>query len=167
MASRMTLARRLLLATLLTLPGALPAQAAQEPYGGTLWGWRFTQDIERGRPVCRAISSPPSTQGFIIQRLGNGNFFLSVVAAGVPRGNYEGGHLGSGDYGTMVNIRSDGSRIYIPADDHDMAQIGRTGRFEWGAGPVRGRTIRGNVSGMGFNHVIQRLRECTRANGGR
>ncbi|NKC31277.1 hypothetical protein [Falsiroseomonas selenitidurans] len=164
---RMIPPRRLVLAALLTLAGALPAGAAQEPYGGTVWGWRFTQDIERGRVICRAISSAPSTPGFIIQRLGNGNFFLSLLANGVPRGNYEEGHLGSGDFATMVNIRSDGSRIYIPADDHDMAQIGRTGRFEWGAGPVRGRTIRGQVNGMGFNDVVRRLRECTRANGGR
>ena len=48
-----------------------------------------------------------------------------------------------------------------------MGQIGRTGQFEWGAGPVRARIIRGTAMGMGFNDVAQRLRECTRANGGR
>lgn len=164
---RMTRPRHLLAVALLTLAATLPARAAQEPYGETLWGWRFTQDVVRGTTVCRAISSNPSTPGFIIQRLGNGNFFLSLVAPGVPRGNYEEGHLGSDNFNTMVNIRSDGSRIYIPADDHAMAQIGRTGQFEWGAGPVRGRTIRGTARGMAFNDVVRRLRECTRANGGR
>jgi hypothetical protein len=163
----MTRPRHLLAAALVTLACALPAQAAQEPYGETVWGWRFTQDVVRGTTICRAISSHPSTTGFIIQRLGNGNFFLSLLAPTVPRGNYEEGHLGSGNFATKVNIRSDGSRIYIPADDSDMAQIARTGQFEWGAGPVRGRTIRGTASGMGFIHVVERLRACTRANGGR
>jgi hypothetical protein len=164
---RMMCPRHLLAAALLALASALPARAAQEPYGETLWGWRFTQEAVRGTVVCRAISSTPSTTGFIIQRTGNGNFFLSLPAPGVPRGNYEEGHLGSDNFATKVNIRSDGARIYIPVDDHEMGQIGRTGRFEWGAGPVRGRTIRGTAMGMGFNHVAQRLRECTRANGGR
>jgi hypothetical protein len=149
------------------ISGALPALAAQKPCGETIWGWRFTQDVVRGTTIYRAISSSPSTMGFIIRRLGNGNFFLSLVAPGVPRGNYEEGHLGSGNYSTKVNIRSVGSRIYIPTDDHDMAQIGRTGRFEWGAGPVRGQIIRGTAMGMGINDVVRRLRECTRANGGR
>ena len=167
MASRMIRPRHLLAAALLALAGAAPAQAAPEPFGQTFWGWRFTQDIVRGQVICRAISSSPSTTGFIIQRLGNGNVYLSLPAPGVPRGTYEEGHLGSGNFATKVNIRSDGSRIYIPADDHDMAQIGRTGRFEWGVGPVQGRTSRGTATGMAFDGVVQRLRDCTRANGGR
>lgn len=167
MVSLMTLCRRLLPATLLILAGALPARAAQEPFGEQWWGWRFTQEFANGQLICRGIASSPSPQGFLIQRLGNGKFYLSLVVSDVPTGNYEEGFLGSGNFSTKVNIRSDGKRIYIPADDHDMAQIGKTGQFTWGVGPVRGRTIRGTATGLAWNDVAKRLRECTRANGGR
>lgn len=143
---------------------SLPASAAQEPYGQTIQGWRFTQDIVNGMALCRAFSPGP-TEGVIIQRRGDGSYVLSVPARNVPRGNYEGAGLEMGREAEMTNARADGNRVYLDADQRSMALIVRHGGFRWAVN--NRRQIGDVVFTTALGPAIARLGECTQANGGR
>jgi len=63
----------------------------------------------------------------------------------------------------MTNARSDGSRVYIDADDHDMRRVVRAGGFSWAAA----RRHQGHVVfNTAVGPTVGRLRDCTNANGG-
>lgn len=156
--------RRLPLMAAFPLAMSLPAAAEQEPYGQTMTGWRFTQDIVNGRAVCRAYSPDP-TAGVIIQRRGDGQFFMSVPVRNVPQGRYEEASFEVGRTAEPVNATADGNRVYLAVDDHLIALAVPAGGFRWA---VNGRRQVGTVQfNMAFGPAIDRLRQCTRANGGR
>jgi len=156
--------RRLVLVAAGLAAVAVPAQAAQEPYGQTIQGWRFTQDIENGRPVCRAFSPGP-TRNVIIQRLGSGTFVMSVPASNVRAGQHEEASFEVGRSAEPVNARADGNRVYLPVDDPTMGLVIQAGRFRWA---VNGRRQMGDVAfNPSLGAAVNRLRQCTRANGGR
>ena len=65
-----------------------PVFAQEEPWGGNVPGWKFTQTAESGGVAnCRATQGPN-----IISRRNNGRTYVSVPApAGLPKGWYREG----------------------------------------------------------------------------
>ena len=156
--------QRLRLAVALLLIFSFPVAAGQEPYRENIMGWRFTQDIVNRMALCRAFSPAPAS-GVIIWRRGDGQYTISVPAPNVPRGMYEEASFEVGREAEPVNARADGNRVYIPVDDDMMGRVQRAGGFRWA---VNRRRQVGHVQfNIALGPVVTRLRECTRANGGR
>lgn len=140
------------------------AHAGQEPFGPEVEGWRFTQAFEKSRIVCRAFALGGPVN--IIGRLGNGEFYVSVPST-VPKGKYDESTIEIGKETEMVNARSDGDRYVMPVDEDQVGRIVKARGYGWYT-EVKRRPAQGSVA---FNDkvatAITRLRECTKANGGR
>lgn len=131
--------------------------AGEEPFGQNIGSWQFTQAPDRTKVFCRAKSG-----SYVVGRYGNGQYRLSVNEKGL-KGSFEGANLGIGTQNSPVTASSDGSRVYIPVDETEMAQIIRAGGFSWRAWNRQGTVRYDNALGP----AVARLKECTRANGGR
>lgn len=142
------------------------ASAQQEPFGENIGGWTFTQGPGPNRVTCRAFSPGPGT-GNIIGRTGNGGFYVSVSSQGIPKGKYEGSDIAIAGQHEPVNSHSDGSRYVTPVDDDQIGRMIKARGYAWRA--MVGRQAYSGV--VMFDNMIgpavTRLRECTKANGGR
>ena len=142
---------------------AQPASNQQEPFGQNFDGWKFSQAPDKTGVICRAFAG----NGFNIGRLGDGKVYVSVPQGRVPNGKYEESHFGVGNSGEPVTATAGNGRLVFPIDDHLLGNVIRARGYEW-AVMVDGQRVTGNV---GFNgsvgKAVARLRECTRANGGR
>lgn len=156
---------RLLLLAAGLLGLADTAQAQQEPFGQDIDGWKFTQAPHPSRVICRAFSEGRGQN--IIGRTGDGRFYVSVPAQGIPRGRYPESTISIGGRSEPIDADSDGARFVLHVDDDQIGRIIRARGYQWRGGP-RGAYLSGTVA---FNNsvgaAIGRLRECSRANGGR
>ncbi|MGE3646347.1 MAG: hypothetical protein AB7F96_21080 [Beijerinckiaceae bacterium] len=142
------------------------AHAQQEPFGQNIGVWKFTQAPDKAKVVCRAFSPGPFGVN-IIGRTGAGKFYVSVPAQGIPKGMYEGADLAIGGQHEPLTATSDGSRFVLPVDDQQIARIIRARGYQWAA-MVRGQRRSGAAAfDSSVGAAVKRLRECTKANGGR
>lgn len=145
---------------------AAPANAQQEPFGQEMDGWKFTQAPHPTKAICRAFS-PGSGGVNIIGRLGNGKFYVSVPANGIPKGKYPDSTLTVAGSAEPVDAESDGSRFALQVDDGLLALIIKARGYQWQVSD-RGRMVSGSATFNGsIGKAVARLRECTKANGGR
>lgn len=147
---------------LAALSGA--AHAQQEPFGPEVAGWKFTQAPHQTKAICRAFSEGKGVN--IIGRTGDGAFYVSVPSI-VPKGKYDESSIEIGGETEMVNAHSDGARYVMPVDDDQIGRIVKARGYGWYT-EVNRRPAQGSVRFPDtIATAIKRLRECTKANGGR
>ncbi len=142
---------------------AQPASNQQEPFGQDFDGWKFSQAPDKTGIICRAFAG----NGFIIGRLGDGKVYVSVPQGRVPNGKYAESHIGVGNSGEPVDATAGNGRLVFHIDEGLLSNVVRARGYEW-AVMSGGQRVSGNV---GFNgsvgKAVARLKECSRANGGR
>lgn len=148
-------------AVFLTLT-ASAALAEEEPWGGNVPGWRFTQAGESGDGVnCRAIQGQ-----YLIARRSNGRTYVSVPApAGLPKGWYRDGRASIvlGSTSEPVDAEVTG-RLLLHIDEGLYPALIRARGYQWRVSGPQG-LVTGSVSFSGdVAKAIAELRACVRAN---
>lgn len=149
-------------AALLLMLTASTAFAQEEPWGGNVPGWRFTQSGESGGGVnCRAVQGTN-----LIARRSNGRTYVSVPApAGLPKGWYREGRASivMGSTSEPVDAERTG-RLLLHIDDGLYPALIRARGFQWRVSGPKG-IVTGSVSFSGdVAKAIAELRACVRAN---
>lgn len=138
------------------------AAAQEEPWGGNVPGWRFTQTAEAGDAVnCRAVQGQN-----LISRSNKGRNYLSVPApAGLPKGWYKEGRASIviGATAEPVDAEITG-RLVLYIDDGLYPELVRARGYQWRlAGPAG--IVTGSVSFSGdLAKVVAEVRACAKAN---
>ena len=141
---------------------ASPAFAQEEPWGGNVPGWKFTQTGESANLVnCRAMQGSN-----LISRRTNGRSYLSVpVPAGLPKGWYKEGRASIiiGGNAEPVDAEVTG-RLLFHIDDSHYAPLAKAGAYQWRVSGPRG-ILSGSVSLSGdVAKVLAEVRKCASAN---
>lgn len=139
-----------------------PAFAQEEPWGGNVPGWKFTQTAESGNVAnCRATQGPN-----IISRRNNGRTYVSVPApTGLPKGWYREGRATIMIGGTAEPIDAEVSgRLVFHIDEGIYPALIRAHGYQWQvSGP--GGLVKGSVSFSGdIAKVFSEVRACANAN---
>ncbi|RVT99553.1 hypothetical protein EOD42_05575 [Rhodovarius crocodyli] len=151
----------LILAALLLTTGT--ARAAEEPFGQNIGPWRFTQqDQPRNVVLCRAYLGDNR-----ILRWTSGAVAVSVPANGIPPATYRETFFSAAGESEPVNATANAQRLTLNLDEGSLAHVVRGRGFQWRL-LVNGSPRSGTI---GFDQnvgaAVARLRECSRANGGR
>jgi hypothetical protein len=148
-------------ALFLTLSSAV-ACAQQEPWGGNVAGWRFTQAAEASDVInCRAIQGPN-----LISRSSNGRIYVSVPPpAGLPRGKYREGRASIVIDGSADPVDAEiGGRLVFYVDDSQVQALARSRGYQWRVSGPKG-VVTGSVALSGdVAKAAAELRSCLRAN---
>ena len=153
---------RVLAAILLAGMTASPVLAQQEPWGGNVPGWKFTQTAEANNVInCRA------TQGqYVVSRRNNGKHYVSVPApAALPKGFYREGRASIiiGGAAEPIDAERNG-RLLFYVDDGQLTALARARGYQWRVAGPRG-ILTGSVSLTGdVAKAIAEVRACTKAN---
>lgn len=137
--------------------------AQEEPWGGNVPGWSFTQAADPGNVVnCRA------TQGSSrISLRSNGRSYVSVPPpVGLPKGWYREGRASVVMGGTSepVDAEIGGSRMLLHIDAGLYPALIRARGYQWRVSGPKG-VVTGSVSFSGdVAKVIAELRACVKAN---
>lgn len=139
-----------------------PAFAQEEPWGGNVPGWKFTQTAESGGVInCRAMQGQ-----YIISRRNNGRTYVSVPApAGLPKGWYREGRATIITGGSAEPIDAEvGGRLVFYIDEGSYPALIRARGYQWQvSGP--GGLVKGSVSFSGdIAKVFSEVRACANAN---
>jgi hypothetical protein len=136
--------------------------AQEEPWGGNVPGWKFTQTAESdGVANCRAMQGPN-----IISRRNNGRTYVSVPApAGLAKGWYREGTatIIIGGSAEPIDAAVDG-RLVFYIDEGNYPALIRSRGYQWQvSGP--GGLLKGTVSYSGdIAKVFSEIRACANAN---
>jgi hypothetical protein len=107
------------------------AQAKQEPYDGTVPGWRFTIELENSGYVnCRAITSSGGLDAIAAQR-NDGHAYFSIAAQGL-RGKFPKSQVIANGITWTVHAEANGQRLWftdIPPAGMEM--IMGSGMYEY------------------------------------
>lgn len=137
------------------------AFAQQEPWGGNVPGWTFTQAQESGTDICRAIQGQN-----MIARDSKGRSHVSVPApAGLPQGEYKEGRASIVIGGNAEPIDANvAGRLILYIDDGQYAPLVRARGYQWRVSGPRG-VLTGSVSFSGdVAKAVSELRACLKAN---
>lgn len=137
------------------------ALAQQEPWGGNVQGWTFTQAQESGVDICRAIQGQN-----LIARDSKGKSYVSVPApAGLPTGWYKEGRASIIIGGAAEPIdASVTGRLLFYVDDSHYAPLSRARGYQWRVSGPKG-VLTGSVSFSGdVARAIAEMRACLKAN---
>lgn len=136
--------------------------AQEEPWGGNVPGWKFTQTAESGGVAnCRATQGPN-----IISRRNDGRTYVSVPApAALPKGWYREGRatIIIGGSAEPIDAAVDGRLVFYIEEGNYPALIRARG-YQWQvSGP--GGLVKGSVSYSGdIAKVFSEVRACANAN---
>ena len=147
-------------ALLLTLSTSVTF-AQEEPWGGNVPGWRFTQASDSSGVNCRAIQGPN-----LISRRSNGRTYVSVpVPAGLPKGWYREGRASIIIGGNAEPIDAEVTgRLLLHIDDGLYPALIRARGYQWRVSGPKG-VMTGSVSFSGdLAKAIAELRACVKAN---
>lgn len=137
------------------------ALAEEEPWGGNVSGWRFTQADEAGGINCRAIQGQ-----YLIARRNSGRTYVSVPApAGLPKGWYREGRASIviGSTSEPVDAEVSG-RLVLHIDEGLYPALIRARGYQWRVSGPQG-IVTGSVSFSGdVAKAIGELRACVKAN---
>ena len=137
------------------------AFAQQEPWGGNVPGWTFTQAQESGADICRAIQGQN-----MIARDSKGRSYVSVPApAGLPQGAYKEGRASIVIGGNAEPIDANvAGRLMLYIDDGQYTPLTRARGYQWRVSGPRG-VLTGSVAFSGdIAKAIAELRACLKAN---
>lgn len=141
---------------------ASAAVAQEEPWGGNVPGWKFTQTGEAANVVnCRAVQGAN-----LISRRTNGRSYVSVpVPAGLPQGWYREGKASIIIGGNAEPIDAEVTgRLLFHIDDSHYAALVRARAYQWRVSGPRG-ILSGSVSFSGdVAKVLAEVRKCASAN---
>ena len=147
---------------LLMLLSSSSAFAQEEPWGGSVPGWKFTQTAESGNVAnCRATQGPN-----IISRRNNGRTYVSVPApAGLPKGWYREGRATIILGGSAEPIDAEvGGRLVFYIDEGNYPALIRARGYQWQVSGPSG-LVKGSASFSGdVAKVFSEVRACANAN---
>ncbi|RED31976.1 hypothetical protein BJ123_11366 [Rhodopseudomonas thermotolerans] len=154
--------KRLFVALVLAGMAISPVLAQQEPWGGNVLGWKFTQTAEANNVVnCRA------TQGQnIVSRRNNGKHYLSVPApTDLPQGWYREGRASIIIGGNAEPVDAEkGGRLAFYVDDGQLTALSRARGYQWRVAGPRG-ILTGSASFTGdVGKAVAELHACVKAN---
>lgn len=136
--------------------------AQEEPWGGNVPGWRFTQAGDSGGGVnCRAIQGAN-----LISRRSNGRTYVSLpVPAGLPKGWYREGRASIVIGGNAEPIDAEvTNRLLLHIDDGLYPALIRARGYQWRVSGPKG-VVTGSVSFSGdVAKAIAELRACVKSN---
>lgn len=151
-------------ALILTL-STVSVSAQEDPWGGNVPGWRFTQAGEaNGVTNCLAKQGPN-----IISLRSTGKTYVSVqVPAGLPKGSYKEGHASIviGNTAEPVDAAAGGAgeRLVFYIDSGLYPSLIQARGYQWRVNGPRGIQT-GSVAFSGdLGKVIAELRACVKAN---
>lgn len=154
--------RQFVVSMVLLALSSLAAVAQEEPWGGNVSGWRFTQAAEPGDVVnCRALQGQN-----VISRSNKGRSYLSVPApAGLTKGWYKEGRASVVIGATAEPVDAQiGGRFLLYIDDGLYPALVRARGYQWRVAGPKG-IVTGSVSFSGdMAKVVAELQACTKAN---
>jgi hypothetical protein len=142
---------------------AVPALAADVPYGRGFAGWTFTQTDEgRGITNCRAHKKTRDQHYIIAYRTHEDNAgYFSMSAKGIKKGKYASQMTFSGGVIIDVTAHTDGNRLWAQLGDPDLEKVAEDGGFVFHIGRLGATEVDlGPRTGDAYQRVIQ----CVEAN---